>query len=58
MTFMPIQGLHINFYILQNDLFLLAEESPCGLCVSGESLGFNELEQDLTGDVSDRLLSA
>lgn len=58
MAFVPTEGLHINFCILQIDLFLLAEESPCGLCVSGESLGFNELEQELTRDVSDRLLPA
>lgn len=58
MAFVPTKGLQINFCILHIDLFLLAEESSCESCVSGESLGFNELEQELTGDVSDRLLPA
>lgn len=51
MAFMPTPKWRINLCILWIDLFRLAEESPCGLYVSGESLGFNELEQEMTGAV-------
>lgn len=36
---MATRELHINFCILQIDLCWRAEESPCGLCVSGKAWG-------------------